>query len=118
MLAEGYGRTLRDLASSGLSGRQRALFSWRDVRGIQWLAAIGASLFGAAVLLAILITALPTTPRNGVPDATREAALGSTIRSSHETPYPPHKLPQDSHRVALAHAEARESRQREQQVSK
>jgi hypothetical protein len=73
--------------------------------------AIGASLLGAAVLLAILVTALPA-PRNGVPDATAGAAAGSASRSSNDTPYPP----QDSNRVALAEAEARESRHREQRV--
>jgi hypothetical protein len=73
--------------------------------------AIGASLLGAAVLLAILVTALPA-PRNGVLDATGEAARGSAGRSSNETPYPPPELAQDSDHVALAQAEARESRQR------
>jgi hypothetical protein len=114
LFAEGYGRTLRSLASAAQPGRHPR-FGWRDVRGIQWLMAIGASLLGAAVLLAILVTALPA-PQNGVPDATAEAAAGSAGRSSNETPYPAQEPPQDSNRVALAKAEARESRHREQRV--
>jgi hypothetical protein len=79
--------------------------------------AIGASLLGAAVLLAILVTALPA-PRNGVLDATPEAGPGSASRSANETHHPPQELPQRSARVALARAEARESRQHEQRASK
>ena len=110
LLADVYERTLRGLASTGWAARQ-ALFGWRDVRGIQWLLGIGASLLIAAVLFAILVTALPA-PRNAQLEATQEPTQGSKETSSRAQ-----ELPQGSDRVAHALAEARETRDREQRVS-
>lgn len=106
-LADAYGRTLRSLASAAWQARQ-PLFVRRHVRGSQWLLAIGASLLGATVLFAILVTALPA-PRNRVSAPTRAAARGSASRSANETPHP-------ETRVALARAEVRENRHREQRA--
>jgi len=114
LLAQGYGRTLRGLAKSAWPARQ-SLDGWSDVRGIQWLVAVGVSLLSAAVLLAILLTALPA-PNSGVPAPTRGAARGSAGRSANETPYAPQEPKRDSARVAAARAEVRENRQREQRA--
>lgn len=107
LLAQRYGRAAGDLASAARRARQ-SVRGPSDVRGIQWLMAVGASLLGAVVLLAILLIAL-RAPGSERPTATREAGRGSATRSARETPHP-------ATRVALARGEVRENRQREQQV--
>lgn len=114
LLAQGYGRTLRRLANAAWPAKQ-SVGGWSDVRGIQWLMAVGASLLSAVVLLAILLTAL-LAPGSGGPATRREAARGLAGRSANEATHPPRELPRDSARDALARAEVRENRQREQRV--
>jgi hypothetical protein len=114
LLAQGYGRIPRGLANAAWRASQ-SVRGLSDVRGIGWLMALGASLVSAVVLLAILITALPTTG-SGAPATAREAARGSASRSTNEPPHPPQELPRDSARFALPRTEVRENRQREQRV--
>ena len=105
LLGDAYGRALRGVASAAWRGRQ-PLFSRRDVRGGQWLLAIGASLLSAAGLFAILVSALPA-PGDGVSAPTRGDARESAGRSANEAPHRPQELRQDSDRAALARAEVR-----------
>lgn len=107
VLVDAYGRTLRRLASAAWQRRPPRI-GRPDVRGRQWLLALGASLVSATVLFAILVTALPA-PRIDIQASTPESARGSASRSANETSH-------RETRVALSRSEVREKRKDEQQA--